>query len=192
MDFDLLNAVSVLEDPKGIIALPGPEGYALAARTDHPKALARIARICGKNRDVLLLGRDIAAFSPFIESLPDAARALMARYWPGSLIILLSKNALASDTLIPGPFARLMQPEAPLLLDLLSLIPGGILAATFSGRLGEPAPMSAQAVFNTFGDDVDYVLPQDEDILESGVPTVVSVDRHGTIHLLRSGRIVLD
>jgi len=192
MDFDLLNAVSNLETPDGVIALPGPDGYALAARLDRPQALSRIIRITGGKDSMLLLGRDINAFTPYVDSIPVRAFDLMSRYWPGPLILLLEKSQNLPESLTNQPQVSLLQPDFPLLLDLLSLIPGGILAAASSGRKGEKAPRKAIEVLNTFGDDVDFVLRDDEMVLESAAPTVVSVNPDGDVHLLRSGRVVLD
>lgn len=192
MDFELLNAVANLETPEGVIALPGPDGYALAARLDRPKALSRIVRITGGKDAMLLLGRDINAFTPYVESIPVKAFDLMSRHWPGALMILLHKGTNLPDSVTSQAQVSLMQPANPLLLDLLSLIPGGILAVSCSGRQGEKAPFKALEVFNTFGDDVDFVLQNDALCLESAPPTMVSVKPDGSVHLLRRGPVVLD
>ncbi len=192
MDFDLLNAVSNLETPDGVIALPGPDGYALAARLDRPQALNRIVRITGGKDSMLLLGRDINAFTPYVDTIPVRAFDLMSRHWPGPLILLLEKSQNLPESVTSQPQVSLLQPDFPILLDLLSLIPGGALAAACSGRKGENAPRKAIDVLNTFGDDVDFVLGDDEMVLESAAPTVVSVNPDGDAHLLRSGRVVLD
>lgn len=193
MDFELLNAVANLETPEGVIALPGPDGYALAARLDRPKALSRIVRITGgKDAMLLLLGRDINAFTPYVESIPVKAFDLMSRHWPGALIILLDRSGNLPDSVTSQSQVSLMQPAQPLFLDLLSLVPGGILAISCSGRQGEKAPLKALEVFNTFGDDVDFVLENDVLCLESAPPTMVSVKPDGSVHLLRRGPVVLD
>jgi len=192
MDFDLLNAVSLLETSNGIVAIPGPEGYGLASRPDRTETLERIQRITGSDSTMLLLGRDINAFTPYVETIPKPAFDLMTRHWPGLLIMQLPKASLVPANVCREAFVSLIQPEAPLLLDLLSLIPGGLLAISSSGRMGDVSPKTAQAVFDMFGDDVDYVLQQDDAVPQSEVATVVSIDQDGEIHLLRSGRIVLD
>jgi L-threonylcarbamoyladenylate synthase len=192
MDFALLNAVSNLEKPDGVVAIPGPDGYVLASRLDHPQALSRINRMTGRQDGMLLLGFDIDAFLPYLDTIPLRAFELMERYWPGLLILMLQRSPQLSELVTQHAQVRIMQPENRLLQDLLSLNPGGILATGCASRTGEPPALSAVEVFNTFGDDVDYVLTDDGSILESGVPTVVSVDQNGAVHLLRSGRIVLD
>jgi tRNA A37 threonylcarbamoyladenosine synthetase subunit TsaC/SUA5/YrdC len=192
MDLTLLNALSNLEKPDGVVAIPGPDGYMLASRLDHPQALSRIHRMTGRDEGMLLIGRDIDAFLPYLAAVPLEAFELMKQHWPGLLIILLHKNSQLPELITPQSHVKVMQPDNPLLLDLLSLNPGGLLATSCASRDGEPPALGAEDVFNTFGDDVDYVLQNDESVREGGAPTVISVDPEGTIHLLRSGRIVLD
>jgi L-threonylcarbamoyladenylate synthase len=192
MDFALLNALSNLEKPDGVVAIPGPDGYVLASRLEHEQALARINRMTSRQDGMLLIGFDIDAFLPYLDTLPLAAFELMKQYWPGLLILMLQKSPRLPELVATQTQVKVMQPDNRLLLDLLSLNPGGILATSCASRNGEPPSLSAVEVFNTFGDDVDYVLQDDDSIREGGAPTVVSVDTNGTVHLLRSGRIVLD
>lgn len=192
MDFALLNAVSNLERTDGVIAIPGPDAYTLAARLDRPSALERILRITGARDTPLLLGRDIDALTPCIGCLPEKAFELMTHYWPGPLILMLSGSPFLPEPLAGRPCVKFMQPEQPLLLDLLALIPSGVLAVACAARAGDQPPGDAETVLNSFGDDVDFILADDDAVREASAPTMVRVDTDGTIHLLRSGRIVLD
>lgn len=192
MDLSLLNALSYLEKPDGLIALPGPESYVLAVRPEHPEALSRLRRIKGDTEPLLLLGRDIAAFSPFIDTLPHQAEFLMNRYWPGPLIILLDKSGDLPPAFSQHEQVKLLQPESETILDFLSLIPGGLLATLCAARVADPPARTAAAVYDSFGDDVDLILADDNALRESAAPTVISVEAGGTVHILRSGSIVLD
>ena len=87
---------------------------------------------------------------------------------------------------------KVMQPECPVLHCLLSLLPEGVLAVCMANRWGEAPVAIAQAGFDTFGEDVDFVLPADDRVRSASSPTVVSVARDGETHLLRSGHVVLD
>ena len=142
---------------------------------------------------MLLLVCDQEAMDPFLADLPPTGQSLMNRYWPGSLVLALpaGNDAPESITANRGQI-KVMQPECPLLQSLLSMMPEGVLAVGCAGRLDVPSACTAQDVYNTFGEDVDYVLPGDALVREAMAPTVVSVDSAGEIHLLRSGGIVLD
>lgn len=193
MNFDLLNAIAYLEKPDGIVAIPGLDSYCLAARPDHEQALARIHRVTRQPDQLLLLGIEKEAFQPYLDVIPPTGQQLMQRYWPDALVLMLPAKASVSETITAGRGkVKLMQPDNPLLLSLLSLVPEGVLAVSYAARVGIQPACTAVDVYNTFGEDVDFVLPGDDLVREASAPTVVSVERDGEVHLLRSGRIVLD
>ncbi|WP_303674588.1 L-threonylcarbamoyladenylate synthase [Vampirovibrio chlorellavorus] len=192
MDLTLLNALSHLEKPDGLIALPGPEGYILAVRPDRPTALERLARLKGRTEPLLLLGWDLPAFTPFIGPLPPKATALIKRHWPAPLILLLDQPQPSPETFSAWGPLKILQPDSALLMDLLSLNPTGLLVTLGAGRGTDLPAREAAAVYNTFGDDVDFVVHGDAEVLESVAPTVVRVKSNDEIQLLRSGAIVLD
>ncbi len=192
MDLTLFNALAYLEKPDGLIALPGPENYVLAVRPENPDALSRLYRLKGKGEPLLLLGWDQQAFLPYLAPLPSQATVLMKRYWPRPLILMVDKNPQLSEAFTSHPQLKLLQPASGSVLDLLSLNPGGLLATLCANRPGDAPARNAQAVLNSFGDDVDLMLENDAALAENEAPTVVSIEASGRLHLLRSGGIVLD
>lgn len=191
MYFNLLNAVSYLERPDGVIAIPGLDTY--AARPDHGQALARIHRITRRQEPFLLLGCDQAALEPYWAALPESGQRLMRKHWPGALVLALDTRSDLPEPLTSGQAQmKFMLPECGLLQALLAMLPDGALAVSGANRLESPVACTAADVYNSFGEDVDYVLPGDDLVREAPSPTVVSVDSGGEIHLLRSGGIVLD
>jgi tRNA A37 threonylcarbamoyladenosine synthetase subunit TsaC/SUA5/YrdC len=181
-----------MEKPDGLIALPGPEGYMLAVRPDRPLALQRLYRLREQPEPLLLLGWDLQAFTPFIEPLPPGSAQLIKRHWPGPLIILLEKCRQLPQEFSPFGQLKILQPGCRLLSDLLALNPTGLLITLGAARGTDPAVRQAAEVYNTFGDDVDFVVQGDAEVLESVAPTVVWVKPNDEIQLLRSGAIVLD
>jgi tRNA A37 threonylcarbamoyladenosine synthetase subunit TsaC/SUA5/YrdC len=193
MYFNLLNAVSYLERSDGVIAIPGLDTYCLAARPAHEQALKRIHRITRREESFLMLGCDQAALEPFWRELPEAGQRLIRKHWPGVLVLALDARENLSATLTAHhKQMKFMMPECGLLQALLAMQPDGALAVCAANRLELPVACTALDVLNSFGEDVDYVLPGDDLVREAVAPTVVSVDAGGEIHLLRSGGIVLD
>jgi L-threonylcarbamoyladenylate synthase len=192
MDLSLLNAVSNLEQSAGVIALPVGTSYVLACRADHDEALARLRRVKGFSEPWLLIGWEMDALRPFVQTLPEAAEHLMEAYWPGPLVLMLSKSdALSAEDAEPSQ-VKLLQPQEAIVQDLLALIPGGVLVTTCAGRFRDQPACTAEAVLDTFGDDVDYVLVDDETVKDAESPTVAAIEMDGRVRVLRSGRIVLD
>ncbi len=193
MDFELLNAISHLERPDGLIAIPGLPAYVLAVRPTQDRALSRLRRITRQTGPLLLLGVDSNAFAPYLSEIPQSARTLINRHWPGALELWLPACATISPALNDGQdWMKTMQPDCEVLQGLLSMMPEGVLAVCTANRWGEYPATSVQAVFDTFGEDVDFVLSDDDWVRATPSPTVVSVARDGELYLLRSGHVVLD
>jgi tRNA A37 threonylcarbamoyladenosine synthetase subunit TsaC/SUA5/YrdC len=194
MYFDLLNAISYLDGPDNLVALPVLNAYMLATRPYQEQALKRLRRISGQSGPLLLLGRDREALSVFTTEFSPFTDQLMQKYWPGALVMALPARpespALLRDADMQIP---VLQPKSSLLLSLLSLLPEGVLAVAEAKRPADKyAACTATAVYNTFGDDVAYVLPGDHLITAEQPPTVISVTADNKIQLLKQGCIVLD
>ncbi len=85
----IIRAASILK-AGGVVAFPTETSYGLAAAIDHEEALQRIFLI--KKRS---LGKPLLVLIPTIEMLrlvaeyiPEEAKPLIERYWPGPLTIL--------------------------------------------------------------------------------------------------------
>lgn len=194
MDFDLLNAVSYLEKPDGVIAIPFKSRYLLVCRVEHNEALGRLYRLSCTQQDwqPVLLGYDFNALSPFIRNPSPYALRIMEQHWPGGLIIRMASGIHLQDKWFDPSRLGLMQPDDDLIRDILSLQPGGILLAVDACRYHDAPAQTATALYNSFGDDVDFVLNRDEAIRQMNPETVVSIELDGSLRILRSGEVVLD
>lgn len=194
MDLDLLNLVSYLEQPDGVVAVPLNNRYILSCRVDRPDALGKLYRLSRdqQNWQPILLGYDMAALEPFIEHPPANVLRLMRQYWPGGLVIRIAQGVhLPNEDFEPSRLG-LMQPDEVLIREILSLQPGGVLLAVDACRYDDPPARQAASLCNSFGDDVDFVLARDEALRQMIEETVVSAELDGSLRILRSGEVVLD
>lgn len=194
MDFDLLNAVSYLEKPDGVIAMPLKTRYVLLCRVEHNEALAKVYRMSctQQNWQPMLLGYDHNALEPFISNPPATALKLMENYWPGALVIRMSMGIHLPGQWFDPTRLGLIQPDDSLIRDMLSLQPGGVLLAVDACRYDDPPAQKGADVFCSFGDDVDFVLSRDEIVAQEGPETIVSIEPDGAMRILRTGQIVID
>ncbi len=74
----------------GVVAFPTETSYGLGAGADHPQALKHIYEIKKRPADkpLLVLIDHIGDLSSIVDSVPDMAKRLMDRFWPGPLTIL--------------------------------------------------------------------------------------------------------
>jgi len=194
MDFDLLNAVSYLEKPDGVVAIPLKSRYALSCRVKHNEAMGKLYRLSCTQHDwqPILLGYDFNALEPFLSHPPANAIRLMQQYWPGDLVICMPKGVHLQNEWFKPAQLGLMQPDDTIVREILSLQPGGALLVVDACRYDDPPAQTAVGLHNSFGDDVDFVLNRDEAIRQASVETVVSIESDGALRILRSGEVVLD
>jgi L-threonylcarbamoyladenylate synthase len=142
------------------VAIPTETVYGLAANALDVNAVASIFEI--KNRpffDPLIVHVASAdAAAAYITALPDAAAALMARFWPGPLTLLLPRNARIPDLTCAGlPRVALRMPAHPMTLELLQQLPFP-LAAPSANPFGYISPTCAAHVWDQLRDKIPYIL----------------------------------
>lgn len=142
-----------------VVALPTDTVYGLAA---DPFAAGAGDRLFAVKRrpshvEVPVLVADEQQALELVSAVPAAARALMRRFWPGALTIVLPRRADVVLHLGAGAdTVGLRCPAHPAPLALCAAF--GPLATTSANLHGQPTLTTAQAVVTAFGDQVPVVL----------------------------------
>ena len=119
--------------------------------------------------------------------MPEAARTLAARFWPGPLTLILRRAAGVSDAVTGGQeTVGLRVPSHPLALALLREFGGGV-AAPSANRFGKVSPTAASHVRADLGKDVDFVL--DGGACTVGVESTIVDLSSGSPRILRPGGV---
>jgi L-threonylcarbamoyladenylate synthase len=153
------RAVELLRQGQ-VVGMPTETVYGLAGDGLNPTALARIFEV--KQRpffDPLILHfADEAGAFAVAENVPETARELGRRFWPGPLTLVLRKKEMVPDLATSGmPSVALRVPSHPVAQALLRAF-GGPLAAPSANRFGRISPTDAQAVRAELGDAVPLIL----------------------------------
>lgn len=156
---DVDRAVALLRDGRPV-AIPTETVYGLAAPIGDLHAVARVFEI--KNRpsfDPLIVHvGERAAVDDLCVEIPEAARRLLARVWPGPVTVVLRKSARVDDLVTSGlPTVAVRMPGHPMTLELLRRL-GEPVAAPSANPFGYVSPTRAKHVLDQLGDRVDYVL----------------------------------
>ncbi len=173
-----------------IIGLPTDTVYGLAADPFHTGAADRLFAVKGRPRNVELpvLVCDEAQALSLCTAVPEAARRLMALYWPGPLTIVLPRRPdLAADLGEEDSTIGIRCPAHPVPLAICRKM--GPIATTSANRHGEPALTTAQEVAESLGAELTLVLDAGP---SSAQPSTV-VDCTGeTPKALREGQLSWD
>ncbi|MGR8951455.1 MAG: L-threonylcarbamoyladenylate synthase [Gammaproteobacteria bacterium] len=187
-DAALDRAVQLLRQGR-LVAFPTETVYGLGADASNAAAVSRIFAAKGRPADHPLIVHlaDADCLTDWAEAVPDTARRLAERYWPGPLAMILRKKRHVPDVVTGGqPTVGLRVPGHPVALRLLEKFGGGI-AAPSANRFCRISPTTARHVEEELGDAVDLIL--DGGPCEVGVESTI-IDLSGDRpRLLRPGRI---
>jgi len=172
-----------------LVGMPTETVYGLAADASDPEAVARIFAAKGRPNDhpVIVHVAAGADLSRWAARVPDAARRLMAAFWPGPLTLILPRAPGVLDAVTGGQdTVGLRCPSHPVAQALLAAFGGGV-AAPSANRFGRVSPTTAQHVAGEFDQAVPVVL--DGGPCEVGIEsTIVDVSSDIPI-LLRPGHV---
>ena len=175
-----------------VIGLPTETVYGLAGDGLNPAALAKIFDV--KQRplfDPLILHvPDADAAFALADDVPEVARVLAGKFWPGPLTLVLRKKEFVPDLATSGlPNVAVRVPHHPVAQALLRAF-AGPLAAPSANRFGRISPTDAQAVHAELGDGVALIL--DGGPCTVGVESTVISLAESTPVLLRAGGVSLE
>lgn len=170
----------------GLVSFPTETVYGLGANALDPIALARIFE--AKRRPF---------FDPLIVHVADRsalgllcfwearAEALMDRFWPGPLTLVLPKSAAVPDLATAGlPTVAVRMPAHPVALELIRRA-GFPIAAPSANPFGRLSPTTALHVRDRFRDGIELIL--DGGPCAVGVESTILSLAGGEPMLLRAG-----
>lgn len=173
----------------GLVAFPTETVYGLGADAANEKAVARLYAVKRRPADHPVIIHFAAAQAAFdwAREVPDAARKLAQKFWPGPLTLILKRSRQARDFITGAQdTVGLRVPSHPVAQELLRLFDGAI-AAPSANRFGLVSPTTAAHVRDDLGKDVDLVL--EGGASDVGIESTI-VDLSGaTPVLLRPGHI---
>jgi L-threonylcarbamoyladenylate synthase len=144
----------------GLVAFATETVYGLGANALDTRAVARIFEVKGRPRfDPLIVHvADPKCLERLVTAIPDLARALIERFWPGPLTLVLPKAAIVPDLVTAGlPSVAVRMPAHPLALKLLERADTPI-AAPSANLFGQVSPTTSQHVADQLGSQIDYIL----------------------------------
>jgi len=142
-----------------LVVLPTDTVYGIGADAFVPSAVSAILDAKGRGRDMPppVLVPNEATVDGLATGVPEYARRLIGRFWPGPLtLVLASQPSLVWDLGDTNGTVALRMPRDETALDLLLLV--GPMAVTSANLRGRPAATSAQEALDQLGDSVAVYL----------------------------------
>ncbi len=172
-----------------IVGVPTETVYGLAV-LPLPEPLAALVRAKRRPLDkgIALLIDGLDQVTDLV-AIPDAARLLAARFWPGALTLVLTlrPGVVLPDAVTGGrPTLGVRLPDHHVPRGLARML--GPLAVSSANVSGKPDARTAEELLATVGDELAVVI--DDGPVRGGVPsTVVAVSMDGSLTILRAGAL---
>ena len=154
----------------GLVAFPTETVYGLGVHALDREAVRRLFAAKGRPAtDPLIVHvASLDAAAPLLRRIPDEARRLAARFWPGPLTLVMPRSALVPDEVTAGlDTVAIRVPVHPVARALLetAAIP---IAAPSANLFSRPSPTQASHVMDDLAASIDLVI--------DGGPTTVGIE----------------
>ena len=173
----------------GVVAFPTETVYGLGADASSAAAVARLYAVKGRpaGHPVIIHFASATEALAWAREIPEGARALAARFWPGPLTLILKRSGKAKDFVTGGQDSvGLRVPSHPVAQELLKAF-GGAIAAPSANRHGRVSPTTAAHVRDDLGSEVEQILEGGPS--EVGIESTIVDFSRGAPALLRPGAI---
>ncbi len=144
----------------GVVAYPTDTVYGLGAGLSDDMAVQRVINAKGRAESMglpLLLSR-ADMLTPIVREVHPAAKALMERFWPGALTLVMTKSAAVSDLVSGGRSSVAVRvPNHPVPRALSEGV-GGPIIGTSANRTGAMPASSAVQVREQLDGLIDLVI----------------------------------
>ncbi|HHY10388.1 MAG TPA: threonylcarbamoyl-AMP synthase [Firmicutes bacterium] len=188
---DLATAVRLLKAGQ-VVAFPTETVYGLGANAFDSAAVEKIFRAKGRPADNPLIVHihSQEQLRDLVTAVPKKARALMDRFWPGPLTLVLPKQEAVPSIVTAGlATVGIRIPNHPLALRLLQKT-GFPLAAPSANISGRPSPTHLEHVLTDLGGRIPAVLDGGEAVY--GLESTVLDCTAEPFRLLRPGSALLE
>jgi L-threonylcarbamoyladenylate synthase len=144
----------------GVVAYPTETVYGLGALALHEAAVERIYGLKQRQRykPLSILIEDPSELEGLVQTIPNSARALMARFWPGPLTLLfLAAGQLPSILTGRGGKLAVRVSSHPVARELVRAV-GAPITATSANRSGAPSCRTGEEVLAQLGGRLELIL----------------------------------
>ncbi|SMC38208.1 L-threonylcarbamoyladenylate synthase [Sporomusa malonica] len=155
----LAEAAELLRQGR-LVAFPTETVYGLGANGLDAEAVAGIFEAKGRPADnPLILHIDtVEQLNDLAAAIPASARALIGRYWPGPLTVVVKRQSHVPNVVTGGLDTVAVRLPASLTARELIRLAGVPVAAPSANTSGRPSPTTAQDVLSDLEGKIDAII----------------------------------
>ena len=173
-----------------VIAFPTETVYGLGANALDSAAVSEIFRVKNRPQDNPLIAHVDSAdmLSVCARFVPDIARALFDKFWPGPLTVILPKAAAIADNVTAGGDTVAVRCPAHPAARALIAAAGVPIVAPSANLSGKPSPTDFAATFQDLNGKVPVIIDGGPCAVGVESTVVLPVDEK-TLRILRPGAV---
>jgi len=192
INIDIIQEAARVLREEGNVVFPTETVYGLGGNIYSEKAVSNIYKAKERPSDNPLIVHiwNRVQLKELTEEIPESAKILMDKYWPGPLTIIFKKSPKVPDYITAGlDTVAVRMPEDPIALALLQEVDLPI-AAPSANTSGRPSPTQGQHVVEDLRGKVDIII--DGGDCKVGLESTVVDVYSNPIMILRPGGITLE
>ena len=162
-DIEYLEQASRIIYNGGTVAFPTETVYGLGANALNEEAVCKIFEAKGRPQDnPLIVHVACKNIDNLVKEVPDIAKELIDKFWPGPLtIILKKKDIIPNRTSANLNSIGIRMPSNEIALKLIELS-GSPIAAPSANISGRPSPTDVERCIEDLNGKVDYIIGGDK------------------------------
>ena len=174
----------------GLVAFPTDTVYGVGALVSDGRAVESIyvAKDRPIEKAIPVLIADAEDMEKVAMDIPEIARRIAARFWPGPLTCLIPKQPTLPQAVSATSTVGVRVPDHEVARALLRA--AGPMAVTSANISGQPSPSTAQEVFAQLSGRIELII--DGGQTPGGIPSTVVDCTNNEIRILREGPLSIE
>lgn len=191
LDKDIIKEAGQMIKEGGIVAFPTETVYGLGANALDAEAVKKIFIAKGRPQDnPLIVHVANSSIEKYVKKVPQVAKNIMKKFWPGPITIILEKSDIIPDvTSASLSTIGIRMPKNEIAKELIELS-GVPIAAPSANISGRPSPTDITSCVEDLDGKVDCILGGESSIV--GVESTIVDCTVNPICILRPGAITLE
>lgn len=160
IDLNAINEAGDIIKRGGTVAFPTETVYGLGANALDPDAVKKIFKAKGRPQDNPLIVHisDFDEITPLVSEIPEIAKKLMEKFWPGPMTIIFKKSPLIPDETSAGLDTIGIRMPSNLIARALIKSAGVPVAAPSANISGRPSPTDVESCIEDLSGKVDMII----------------------------------
>lgn len=153
------KAGRILQDG-GLVAFPTETVYGLGANALDEEAAKKTYAAKGRPSDNPLIVHiaDVAALDKIVLQVPEKAKAIINKFWPGPLTLVFQKSEIVPLGTTGGLSTVAVRMPVDEIAKAVIKAGGGYISAPSANTSGRPSPTTADHVFDDLNGKIDMIV----------------------------------